>query len=230
MMTLLREPSSPEEFNKHRYCTAFWQDNGTLIYVMPHGRTDIPHRMQRWLSLKLRKGPSFYIVGDTVSAIAQTAAFLFRFEKPTDESSGLEIEGCFGRNRFDFRTAGSRYLRRIIIEAVTVRPLWFHEIKFSERQSITLATRPHLIQLALCECEFEDEGTAFVDALERRTSSFGSLAIKGSTTLSLTNVKRLLQVDTVEILGLPYMDDDECFHLSLAAKVDRLNYEALFVS
>ena len=99
-------------------------------------------------------------------------------------------------------------------------------MNLSAQQSIVLATRPHLIWLTLDGCEYEDYGTAFVDALETRTSSFGSLTFAGYMRFTDSNLRRLLQVDVFEHLTLPCLDDDgELALLPVAAKVDHLEYE-----
>ena len=75
------------------------------------------------------------------------------------------------------------------------------------------------MSLTLHCCEFHDGGTALVDALEDRTSAFGSLKVDGLTTFSFNNLKRLLQL---EELGLPCFQDKLAV-LSFSAKVRRLD-------
>ena len=74
---------------------------------------------------------------------------------------------------------------------------------------------------------FTDEGTAFVDALEKRQSTFGSLEIachKASMPLSRSNMIRVLRLDNIiETLTVSSMDKDLLF-LPFLAKVKALNY------
>lgn len=70
---------------------------------------------------------------------------------------------------------------------------------------------------------FEDGGTAFVDALQKRKSSFGSLTLVDSLPLNDDNLKRLLQVDTIDHLDLTSLNH-ELDLLPFSAQVDYLDY------
>ena len=73
-------------------------------------------------------------------------------------------------------------------------------------------------------CDFEDEGTAFIDAMQKRTSVFGVLLFKPSTGLSDANLRLLLQIDTMQHLGLPRLNSKLAL-LPFSARVDYLDYE-----
>ncbi|GAX24482.1 hypothetical protein FisN_2Hu027 [Fistulifera solaris] len=72
--------------------------------------------------------------------------------------------------------------------------------------------------------ELQDEGTAFVDALQQRTSPFGSLQFYGSP-FGDQNLERLLQLEnTFERLS-PLGIDPKFNRLALSAKVNALDYK-----
>jgi hypothetical protein len=76
---------------------------------------------------------------------------------------------------------------------------------------------------------FEDKGTAFVDALQKRITLFGSLAI-GCDALNDENLKLLLDLDVLTHLQLPFVENDELALLPLAAKVESLDYRIFSAS
>jgi hypothetical protein len=95
----------------------------------------------------------------------------------------------------------------------------------SAEQSAALAMRPYAKTSEFRYCSFKDNGTAFVDALENRQSSFGSLIFEEETcNLSVQNLKRLFQVDVIEHLELPlWKNADDIGLFPLTAKVDSLS-------
>ena len=74
---------------------------------------------------------------------------------------------------------------------------------------------------------FDDDGTAFVDALERRTSSFGSLYMDFSTEevpFSCANLERLFKLEVFDKLTISNLQK-ECVLLPFSAKVNALDCE-----
>ncbi len=104
---------------------------------------------------------------------------------------------------------------------------WVHlkGLRLSVQQSSVLASRSHPARLIISECELEDGGDVFVDALVQRKSTFGSLTFEGNIPLNESNFRRLLQIDTMEHLGLP-TDDlfDELVLLPFLSKAMSLEY------
>lgn len=83
---------------------------------------------------------------------------------------------------------------------------------------------PHPINLEFSKgIRFQDNGTAFVSALEDRQSSFGSLRVKDDMPLDDVNLKRLLKVNNIEKLELPILKD-ELLLLPFSAPVKSLEY------
>ena len=106
------------------------------------------------------------------------------------------------------------------MDANPARRFVFEQGTWSAEHSVILATRPYPLDLKLCNdpldelgFDFQDDGTAFVDALERRQSPFGSLCLEfeGSypsySPLSSENLERLFNLDFFfEKLTLPRID------------------------
>jgi hypothetical protein len=69
---------------------------------------------------------------------------------------------------------------------------------------------------------FQDYGSAFVDALERRTSPFGILEI-GQHQLSIENIKRLIQLDVFDNLIIGAVGGEHAL-LPFSAKANTLSY------
>ncbi|GAX17712.1 hypothetical protein FisN_10Lu430 [Fistulifera solaris] len=98
---------------------------------------------------------------------------------------------------------------------------------WTPEQSTIMATHPYSLDLSLSrEFAFQDEGKAFVDALEKRESSFGSLTIYpdgNEAPLDRSNLKRLCKLETLDDLTIKFLDE-ECILDPFAAKVDFLEY------
>ena len=101
----------------------------------------------------------------------------------------------------------------------------FDSLKLSAAQSTVLATRPHPIHVTFSECTFKNKGATFVNALENRQSSFGSLTLVDCAVIHDDHLERLLQLDNlIQHLGLPAdLDNPELSFLALFAKVDSLD-------
>ncbi|GAX13005.1 hypothetical protein FisN_2HuN07 [Fistulifera solaris] len=177
---------------------------------------------QRYLLLSSwEKGPTFYIIGKSDDAIAQTAAYFLNLEESTLKNNPYLLVR-FNRTDFDFRAAGDQCLQRLM-DTVPSFQMELNAIKLSVAQSVALATRPQPMWLYMSECIFEDKGTAFVDALKMRTAAFGSLAIDCDA-LNDENLKLLLDLEVLDHLELPILENDELALLPLTAKVESLDY------
>jgi hypothetical protein len=162
-----RKPASLDEL--HRYlCNgrmAIWRDNGTLTYVTSSSLFDYPESRQKYLSLMYYgTGPCFSIIGETDSALVETATFFLSLKATITENSSLSVDVSTTYN-IDFRAARCQCLMHIFEEAPS-RKVTFGGLTLSAEQSSILATRTHPVQLSLLNCVFEDEGSAFLDALE----------------------------------------------------------------
>jgi hypothetical protein len=128
---------------------------------------------------------------------------------------------------FDFAALQPEQLARIL-DCNPARRYAFTEGSWNTAQSVILASRPYPLKWKFTENSFafEDDGTAFVDTLVNRHSSFGSLHFNcrvDDMPLSRDNFKRLLKFGTFDKLKLEYLDEDMIL-LPFAAKVHELDY------
>ena len=142
-------------------------------------------------------------------------------DEPTEQSTRLHF-GAFGDHRFDFRGADTHFLKRIL-DVASSRKVAFRNLTMSAGQSVVLVSRPHAVQLEFDGCVFTDGGTAFVDALENRESSLGSLTFEGNPGFTEAILKRFLQVDVIDELRF-VGSNDQLTLLPFSAKVDHLEY------
>jgi hypothetical protein len=171
------------------------------------------------------QGLTFKIFGITHHQVAKTAAFFMSLEKPYETSSRLIINARdYGEDTMLFRRVRARCMKRI--SRTPLRVIEFRSLTLSALQCSLLATRPHPLHVTFQDCEFEGCGWAFVEALEKRTSSFGSLTFKGHIDLASDELERLFQVNCIEHLNLPCLDyNGKVSILPLAAPVDHLKYD-----
>jgi hypothetical protein len=226
---LLRDPYSLSELNGYDHCLAFWRENETLTYILPRGVHDWPifDDNQKALSLEFdesHQSGTIYIVGRSDKALADTTAFVMGIEKPAEASTYLYI--CpYREPAYTYPALGSQCLTRIFDKAPS-RQVKIAGFTLSAGQTMFLATRPHPVHLSLCYCKIEDEGTAFVNALENRKSLFGSLDIKWCQTFHYDNLRRILQVDTLNHLEFPLlMNPGKLSLLPFSAQVVSLQHE-----
>lgn len=147
--------------------------------------------------------------------------------------------------RFDYAALTAEQLARIL-DANTARHFDFRAGSWNIEQSLILATRSYPLTLSLTYSErkgdlfFEDGGTVFVDALEKRQSSFGSLHIAAEMEVdafdgrsadtdkmpvSRPNRERILKLaEKFEKLGFSPLDEVAVL-LPFAAKVNDLDYQ-----
>ncbi|GAX14664.1 hypothetical protein FisN_11Hu203 [Fistulifera solaris] len=219
---LLRKPVNLQELNKFERPYSIWRDNETLAYVIPHNKSDFPDDERNSLQITYAgTGPDIYIFGDTDTAIAETTAFFLELEGSNTCEDRLEFQ-FHGHQSFNFRDAGSQCIMHMLKIAPS-RDIYFRNITISTDQSLALATSKHPKHIYFFKTAFEDEGSAFVDALETRQSSFGSLTFEETSPgINDNNLQRLFRVSVIEHLGLPVLSEATTL-LSLAAKVDSLD-------
>ncbi len=160
--------------------------------------------------------------------IEDAATFFWSLKHP----NGIRLEIDFQAREWDdfnFRDIAPEQLAQIL-DSNPTRHLQLLAGTWTAEQSVILATRPYPLQLTLFRKSgnawgafgWEDQGTAFVDALERRQSSFGSLLVEGDP-FSAANFRRLLNVDKFDklVFGTPFWDDRL---LPLSAKANAVVY------
>jgi hypothetical protein len=219
---LLQKPANLQELTKYGLPLAIWRDNNTIVYIYPDSSKDHNLCNDR-VFLKLTDygdNPHLDIFGETNTAITETGAFILGFMDQKHKHS-LHI-GCCNR-LFDFRATGHDCLKRLV-ETDAPRNIVFHNLTLSAEQSVVLSTQPHPTKLSFWACKFEDGGTAFVNGLRNRKTSFGSLHFLEPTALDDNNLKRLFQVPWLERLEIPRLDDKIAL-LPFSAQADHLEYD-----
>ena len=182
------------------------------------------------------------IFGKSNAAIAEKAAFFWSLKSTlasdAHRSNALWIEDSFA---FDLAALSSEQLARVF-DSNPARRFAIRNGSWNTQQSLVLATRPYPLSLRLSSTipgdvgtfSFTDDGTAFVDALQRRQSAFGLLCLVFVTTgndrvphdmpFSHANIKLLFELeDTFETLIIGCLDEEIAL-LPFSAKVKVLNY------
>ena len=241
MYQLLREPNDLGEINWDKnddFC--IWREkNGTLICIGDYHYSAFG---KRYLSFTITlveeedeeeeeddiiRRMNVAILGENDAAIAETVTWFWSFQLGTrlyiggSEVSKPELD-------FDFAALSPKQLAHILNSNPT-RCIFFEKLTLTAEQSVILATRPYPMNLELTKkgrggFEFNDNGTAFVDALEKRHSSFGSLCMTDPRKFSIANMKRLLKWEIFEKLKVASYNK-ELILLPLATKVPQLIYE-----
>jgi hypothetical protein len=221
---LLREPINFNDLNlqSHNKCT-IWRDNGTMICV-----GFMSFRLYEGRKLAFRINDMHCaIYGKQDAAIAETAIFLWSLKRL---GGGLYIDHC---EIFSFAALSAEQFAKAL-DANPTQELMMYEVKLSTAQSVVLATRSYPLDLTFEEnhSAFEDDGAAFITALERRQSSFGSLAMywegdvyERMPYLSPENLRRLCNLEVFDKLTLDFLRDRALNFLPFAAKVNTLKYE-----
>ncbi len=112
-------------------------------------------------------------------------------------------------------------------------------LTLSQAQSTVLATRPYPVNLILLNSmRFQDDGTAFVDALESRQTPFGILHLncreenhnrEGGDQICLTGtvLQRLFQTNTIERLEMHgSLDDDDMLPHLISSSIKNVFWQS----
>lgn len=227
---LLREPTHFDEFDwKKRRRIAICRENGTVICVS-HGFFE--PCSERCVAFELDTVGEYClycaIYGETNTAIAETITFFWSLKHSVNARTTLRVSVKRYRfeSIFDFAALQPDQLA-CILDSNPARYFAVPTGILSAEQSVVLATRPYPLQLELQGdgFAFNDEGTAFVDALEKRQSSFGLLYIirhQPGTPFGSDNLQRLVEFDIFETLGIYFPDKQRALvpFLAKAAAVD----------
>ena len=232
---LTRDPAHLDEFDwqQMRGYLAMWRKNGTILCVS---------------QFMVRRGPDkhvhftldcggitylFEIYGQSNAAIAETATFFWSLQPsgnvsdPPDAGT-LAITSVSG---LDVSALSAKQLARIL-DSNPIRSISFLTGTWNAAQSVVLATRPYPFKITVASTPrgtfaFTDGGKAFVDALQTRKSSFGSLRMDfpDRMPLSHANLQRLFELeDTFDELDV-WRLNRESMLLPFSAKVKVLIYE-----
>ncbi|GAX17683.1 hypothetical protein FisN_10Lh376 [Fistulifera solaris] len=230
MYRFVKDPSDLIGFEwVNKMHVAIWRDNGTLICL---GGAGFEAYWDRKVDYIFEKAGVYHfegsIYGKTDAAIAETATWFWSLQRPGEDSILKTFVFDAREDQiFDFAALQPEQLARIL-DSNPARRYSFTRGSWNTAQSIILASRPYPLKWKFTENSFafEDDGTAFVDTLVNRHSSFGSVHFDSDTDsmpLSRENFTRLLKFGTFDKLKLEYLDE-EMILLPFAAKVHELNY------
>lgn len=242
---LLREPSALDDiivdWKKQDCSISIWRDNGTFMCVGGGSGRVFRERYVSFLMIPLFDKGSIY--GKTDAAIAETATFFWSlpFKMNSKEDLSLfiitENDYFYGNEglQFDFAVLQAEQLAQAM-DSNPARRLEIRTGTWNAEQSSVLATRPYPIYFTIGnnhhqfgerkDFSFQDDGTAFLDALEKRQSSFGSinLTTMGSA-FSSANLRRLLHLEyKLDKLAMSSLYGEDIL-LPFSAKVNVLSYK-----
>jgi hypothetical protein len=228
---LLRAPTYLEELG--------WKEKDQEVILWRENQTAICIGKQKWHPMRdFLRHATFEIetdewcvcctiCGQTDAAIVETTSFFWptqsRENKPL---SLLNLSFSANEHPFDFAALTGVQLAQII-DANPMKNL-FWETHINAEQSEVLASRLYSFHLVLGgkHFAFTDGGTAFVQTLEQRTSSFGSLELRcfpGFSPFSRMNLQRLLGLSNIfEKLTVNCLDEEFAL-FPFAAKVPELD-------
>ena len=234
---LLREPGNLEDIEKESdHQIAIWCDNETVICI---GENSYWVYKEKHVSFKIRDASKqeldCTIYGMTDAAIAETLTLFLTLQHSGKSDTRLKMSHHQVHPTllfFDFAALQAEQLARIL-DANQTRLLDLCAGTWNAKQSEILATRTYPLNLRLSITPwgdffaFTDGGTAFVNALETRQSSFGSFAMKFDfkkipakcMPFRPANLKRLFKQEIIEKLA-PDTLPGKCVLLPFATKVD----------
>ena len=224
MYKMLREPTRLDEFDWDEYHgIAIWREKGSLIFI---SHEDFESFWARNIRFTLNEVSDHClccaIYGENDVAFADTAKFFLSLTHREDADVVLKVyqhpEDYDREPKFNFAAVQPEQLTQILLHVGT----------WNSEQSIVLATRRYTLNLKLdgCYFSFVDGGSSFVDALENRQTTFGSLhiACRGpGQPFNLVTLRRIVGLETLGKLGIRF-PDRECFLLPFATNVDSLDY------
>ncbi len=168
------------------------------------------------------------IYGKTDAALAETATFFWSLGLDGKRSHLNVYNHSTDELAFDFAVLQAEQLAKIL-DSNPKRSLSIQGGVWTSEQAVVLASRPYPINLSISKSHrnndsfrFKDGGSAFVDALQRRQSSFGTLAITETMPFSRTSLEQLSSGrQTIETLSIGFLQED-CALVPLSTKVNLL--------
>ncbi len=235
----LREPTHLDDIDWEA-CKdiSIWCENETVIGLHKAGAFIADHTACFMISHTGNLKKYFLecvIYGESEARIVETVTFLWSLKHYPESKTSLSPSYTTVDTQdfvFDFATLQPEQLAHML-DANPTRKFAFGTGVWNAELSLVLATRKHTMHLTLAGAcmnsyfAFDDEGKAFVDALETRKSSFGLLRIDcygNKIPFSKTNFERLLGLDTFETLEVGVLEK-ELVLLPFAAKAKTLCYE-----
>ena len=238
--TFLWGPSNLSDiFWTEYFYTSFWYDNDTMITISCHAQRQYAERRLCFTMYNVGEYTlECAIYGKTDAAIAETATWFWTIKHSGEGDAVLEISasGIDDDLNFDVAALQPEQLAEILYSNPQ-RLFRLQTGKWTAEQSVILATTSFPLQLILSQSPprsekrgrftFEDEGAAFVNALENRQSSFGSLFLDTDVEdmyFSSDNLKRLLKVDKIERLRFNRLNEERIL-LPFSARANAVVYD-----
>ena len=205
-----------------------------MICLSDHSLATYPQRNAFFLlghdGTVMRKGA---IYGKTDAAIAETAAFFWSLQYAGERDTYLDFRHS-GAFSFNYAALQPEQLHRIL----NAQPKRLVEIQtgiWNGEQSVALATCPSPLHLRFSTTStrmggfsFHDKGTAFVTALEHRSTPFGSLYMDfepNDVPFNAENLQRLVQLENKFEKIAFFLMKKELVLLPFSAKVNALEYQ-----
>lgn len=224
---ILREPTHLNEFDWKKYGNfAIWRDNGSILVIAHH---DFQPFWKRNVFFTFDDVLYGAIYGETDAAIAETATFFWSLQHETCRDHNtyrLRVDfHCKFESGLNSAFSPEQFVQ--ILDSNPTRSVEFSAGSFNAEQSVVLASRPYPRKLVLdgSGFNFNDMGTAFVDALETRQSSFRTLHLvkRDLKCFSHDNLRRLFQLEHI-FERIYCVGDIEDALLPLSARANQLDY------
>ncbi|GAX17710.1 hypothetical protein FisN_10Lu428 [Fistulifera solaris] len=245
LYTILREPDHLSEiYEGQNDFLSILCDNETII-CLKRGLALYLTPKKRCISFHIYNGDTLLydaIYGKEDAAVAETATWLWSLKVPKDVKTALHVNsvavysGMEESREFDFAAIGPEQLIRIL-ESNPTRMLQLQVATWTSEQARILATRPFPLKLTInyehmyMSEEDKDDGTIFIDALEQRQSTFGSLLLdvdtlhsNGFFSISSINLDRLAKLTIFDKLAVAYPRQESVL-VPFAAKAHELDYK-----
>lgn len=193
---IVRAPTSVREF------TTVIRTNSRVVIWMDDERVFISNKfigLRDWAKslfyLQINR-LRFRLAGQSDHEVAQVAAFLCTL-KYLQRDRYISMKDPTVANLFDFNVFTAKQIASLLR-----RPLQLFHVNVPKELSIKLASQPYPINMMLSDCSFADDGEAFLAALEKRKTSFGTLILNGCSLMGFRFLRRLNQVTTLELLQI----------------------------
>ncbi|GAX26983.1 hypothetical protein FisN_9Lh289 [Fistulifera solaris] len=224
-------PLNATHLMRFMYSKVVWWDEEVFLMT---------RKLPTTVKSKFRKGTSkidleygkVYVYGMTKQSVAQTIEEMLYL---MDETSDVVRIGRYSAGEARSVVPTTFITSRFLAEYMKVNPkrrLYFGcGCKLSAEESVALASHPEPLNVGL-ECTFADQGHAFVEALARRTTHFGTIAAHESGMYSsfgyLFEVKSALANISLETTTRFFQDSQRRLPLSLPTKhLDYRIYDAI---
>lgn len=144
----------------------------------------------------------FCLSGQSDYQVAQVAAFIWTLDNSNTDDY-IYIHGpTTGNKLFDFNVLSSEP----ILSSLLTKRVALLGVNVPAELAMKLALQPQPIHLMLYDSSFADNGEAFLEALGKRRTPFGSLILNGCTSMKSAFLSRLYKAGMLEFLRVVSYD------------------------